>query len=67
MDSVYEYFSQNIERVSKEEILTALGNALLSANYWRDACLLGYPSVHSPSKGWVGIESDYNAKIKPKS
>ncbi len=45
MDTVYQYFSQNIERVTKEEILKALENALIGANCWREACLLGLSNV----------------------
>ena len=44
-DPIYAYFSQNIETVSKEELLAALENALGSAHYWREACLLGFSAV----------------------
>ncbi len=40
MDTVLAYFSENLTTVSKEAILIALENALLSAIYWREACLL---------------------------
>jgi hypothetical protein len=51
-DSVLVYFRQNIEVISKEEILLALENALRSADCWRDACLFGlYTSQeHCPKK-----------------
>ena len=41
MDPVYQYFSENLVAVSKEELLEALEAALKSADYWRQACLLG--------------------------
>ena len=41
MDTVLTYFSENLATVSKEELLSALENALRSANCWREACLLG--------------------------
>lgn len=44
MDSICTYFRQNIESVTKEEILEALENALRSADCWRQACLLGCQS-----------------------
>ena len=50
MDPVDQYFSQNIATVSKEEILTALKDALRSANYWREACLLRFPLVRGEGK-----------------
>lgn len=40
-DPVLTYFAENLSTVSKEELLQALENALGSASYWRDACLLG--------------------------
>jgi hypothetical protein len=48
-DPVYDYFSRNIETVSKEELLTALENALKCAEYWREACLLGLSAVRIKS------------------
>ncbi len=51
-DPVYDYFSRNIKAVSKEELLTALENALKSAGYWREACLLGISAVQL--KGGAG-------------
>lgn len=39
MDPVYTYFSENLDTVSKQEILVALKNALLSAGYWREVAL----------------------------
>jgi hypothetical protein len=44
-DPIYAYFSQNIDAISKEELLQALRAALQSANYWRKACLLGLSNV----------------------
>ena len=44
-DPVFVYFSQNIEAVSKEELLEALRGALESSYYWREACLLGFPQL----------------------
>ena len=44
MDPVYSYFSENVETVSKEELLKALENALRSADHWREACMLGFSS-----------------------
>ena len=41
MDTVLTYFSENLATVSKEELLSALENALRSANCWREACLGG--------------------------
>jgi hypothetical protein len=41
MDPVLTYFSENLATVSKEELLSALKNALRSADYWREACLGG--------------------------
>jgi len=45
MDPIYTYFRQNIETVSKEELLEALWSALESAHHWREACLLGFSAV----------------------
>ncbi len=56
-DLVLRYFSENLATVSKQELLVALKNALESANHWRDACLLGSPSLQTRSHGEVGIES----------
>jgi len=39
MDPIYTFFSENIETVTKEELLKALENALLSSRYWLEACL----------------------------
>jgi hypothetical protein len=44
-DTIYRYFSENIETVSKEQLLAALKNALESAQCWREACLLGLSAV----------------------
>ena len=53
---VLRYFAENLDKVSKEEILTALGDALLSANYWREACLLGLSNVQEQgAKGCAGV------------
>ena len=41
MDPIFTFFSENIEIVTKKEILEALRNALRSADYWRAACLGG--------------------------
>ena len=60
-DPIYSYFHENLATVSNEELLKALGNALLSADYWRQACLVGFTST--PSERQVGIESDlHNTK-----
>jgi hypothetical protein len=40
MDPVYSYFRENLGKVTKQELLEALKNALESAASWRDACLL---------------------------
>jgi len=40
MDPILSYFSENLAEVSKEQILEALENALKSAGFWREACLL---------------------------
>lgn len=55
MDTVLAYFSENIDKISKEEILQALRNALLSAAYWREACLLGLSNIqeHGRKSGAV--------------
>jgi hypothetical protein len=42
MDPVLAYFSENLDSLTKEEILEALKNALGSAHCWREACLLGF-------------------------
>jgi hypothetical protein len=59
-DSILSYFHENLESVTKEELLQALTDALQSANYWRDACLIGRPSLQTLSHGEVGIESDHH-------
>jgi hypothetical protein len=41
MDPIFTFFSENIETVTKEQLLEALKNALRSADYWREACLGG--------------------------
>jgi len=41
MDPIFTFFSENIEKITKEQLLEALRNALTSADYWRDACLGG--------------------------
>ncbi len=65
-DPVLTYFSENLGTVSKEELLQALKNALKGANYWRNACLLGFPSIRTRNDGGVGIESNlHNAKYNP--
>ena len=46
-DPTYTYFYENIETVSKEELLKALEAALRSADYWREACLLGFFNVQA--------------------
>ena len=46
-DPVFVYFRENIETVSKEELLEALRSALQSAHFWREACLLGLPVVQA--------------------
>ena len=56
-DLVLRYFSENLATVSKEELLVALKNALESADCWRQACLLGSPSLQTRNHGEVGIES----------
>ena len=62
-DPIYSYFHENLAIVSKEELLKALQDALQSANHWRDACLIGYPSLQSRNKGSMEIGSDLgNAK-----
>jgi hypothetical protein len=48
-DPTYRYFQQNIETVTKEELLKALEAALQSANYWREACPLGISAVQLQS------------------
>ncbi len=40
MDPIFTFFSENIEIVTKEQLLEALKNALESAGHWREACLL---------------------------
>lgn len=40
-DTIYRYFAENIETVSKEELLEALRGVLESAQCWREACLKG--------------------------
>lgn len=39
-DVVFTYFSENLSKVTKQELLEALKNALQSAAHWREACLL---------------------------
>lgn len=39
MEPVYTYFRENLGKVTKEELLEALKNALASAASWREACL----------------------------
>jgi hypothetical protein len=51
MDHVYTYFSENLDSVTKEEILEALKNALGSAHCWREACLFGSLSIEYRSEG----------------
>jgi oligoribonuclease NrnB/cAMP/cGMP phosphodiesterase (DHH superfamily) len=41
MDTVLAYFSENLDKISKKELLQALKDALESANCWREACLGG--------------------------
>ncbi|MGA3117219.1 MAG: hypothetical protein ABSF90_22600 [Syntrophobacteraceae bacterium] len=53
MDPIFTFFSENIEIVTKEQLLEALKNALRSADCWRDACLLGYSSVQGRSEEGV--------------
>ena len=55
-DPIYSYFHENLGSVTKEELLQALTDALQSANYWREACLVGFTSTRSERQ--VGIESD---------
>jgi len=57
MDPIFTFFSENLATVSKQELLVALKNALESADCWRQACLLGSPSLQTRSHGEVGIES----------
>ncbi len=45
MEPIYTYFSENLAAISKEELLRALESALKSADYWREACLLGLSTV----------------------
>ena len=40
-DPIYTYYRENIDAVSKEQLLEALKNALQSAECWRGACLNG--------------------------
>ena len=40
MDFIYTYFRQNLDGISKEQLLEALKSALESAAYWREACML---------------------------
>jgi len=54
-DLVLRYFSENLATVSKEELLVALKNALESADCWRQACLLGSPSLQTRSEGSMEI------------
>ena len=49
MEIISDFFRDNLAEVSKEELLGALEDALQSANYWRDACLLGCLSIRSRS------------------
>jgi len=48
-DPIYTYFCENVETVSKKELLEALRNALESSHYWRTACLLALPAVRLKS------------------
>jgi hypothetical protein len=56
MDPVYSYFRENLGKVTKEEILEALKNALESATCWREACLFLPSSKKNTSYKLVGIE-----------
>ena len=49
-DTILTYFSENLSTVSKEELLQVLQGALQSANYWREACLLGCLSGQAGAK-----------------
>jgi hypothetical protein len=53
-DPICRYFCENIENVSKKEILEALRSALESSHFWREACLLGLPAVRL--KGGAGAD-----------
>lgn len=48
MDPVYSYFRENLGKVTKEELLEALENALRSAEYWREACLFWPSNQNTP-------------------
>jgi len=48
-DLTYRYFCENIEAVSKMQLLEALQSALQSAHCWREACLLGFPAAQPQS------------------
>ena len=50
-DPIYTYFRENLEAVTKEELLEALRNALQSAECWRESCLLGSGSFQNRSEG----------------
>lgn len=47
---IYTYYRENLEAVSKEQLLEALKNALQSAECWRGACLNGL-SVQAHEQG----------------
>ncbi|MEN6437781.1 MAG: hypothetical protein ABFD97_04295 [Syntrophobacter sp.] len=51
---IYRYFCENVETVSKKELLEALRSALESSHYWREAYLLGLPAGRT--KNGVGAE-----------
>lgn len=53
METVLAYYSDNIETVSKEELLEALRGALESSRCWREACLLGISDVQKSQFGAV--------------
>ena len=67
-DPVLTYFSQNLATISKEELLQALKNALESANYWREASLLGSSLIQTRNGGLLGIEPELqDPKFKPEA
>lgn len=48
MDPICSYFRENLGKVTKEQLLEALENALRSAEYWRRACLYWPSNVNTP-------------------
>ncbi len=65
-DPIYSYFSENLVAISKGDLLQAQENALRSANYWRNVCLLRCFSTQTRSGGVLGTESNlHSEKYEP--